>query len=402
MPRRHAPRLHGALPALAGIALLAGCTDIAPMEAEPVTPAHSVAAAAAPSPLVTVAAAGVERSIWPFTGTDVGDDAHASDPINLVFIGHADPRSIRAALLELDGNRPAFPPLPFFQCTWDDAMGGNQSAYADGDGWAGSAIQLECGTYQGLRFHLRLFRVGEWTVGNAHFETIIPGTHDHQVLSWKLAEQLVTADIARAGLLAAPPATTAEIHPAPWFRTIHPLLYWSPQLQPLHPLINAVVVDAETVGIPTDGHATVLTLGRTVKAVPGTRRQELVIAFDQVIPKPLCAGPSDFVHVRGPLRLRQDVTVAASGVLSRQFHVDAELVVTPVNPMTGQPLAASSPARINGLYRGMAADGVHSASALLNQRLLPAGAPAQQLLTDLQVGPHGVARYRRQERCGRE
>jgi hypothetical protein len=76
-------------------------------------------------------------------------------------------------------------------------MGANQTSYTEADGWSGSAIQLECGAYEALRFHLRLFRAGAWTLANAHFETIIPGNQEHQVPSWEQAQQFVTGDIIR-------------------------------------------------------------------------------------------------------------------------------------------------------------------------------------------------------------
>jgi hypothetical protein len=386
-------------PLLAAAVLLMACDDGAPVDAEPQASRHS-ATAAAPTPLVGATVAGETRSLWPFTGTDLGATAHASDPINLIFVGDADPLAIRAALLSLDGSRPLYPPFPFFQCRWDDAMGGNQTAWAAAEGWSGSAIQLECGSYAGLRFHLRLFRAGDWTLGNAHFETIIPGTHDHEVLNWELAEQFVAADLARAGVLVAPPAVAGPINPRPFFRTINPLLYWHPSMVPLHPVINAVEVNPQTIGIRTDGHATVLTLGNTPGSAPGHTRQELVIAFDQVIPKPFCGGPADYLHVRGPLSLRQDVTVAASGLLTREFHASGELTATPVNPITRQPLGPSAPAQITGLYKGMASGGLHATSSLLTQALHLQDHPPQRLTTDLQVGPHGLTRFRKQEQCG--
>ncbi|HSJ23774.1 MAG TPA: hypothetical protein VK929_03750 [Longimicrobiales bacterium] len=396
------PRPAPALAALfAAAAASTGCDEIAPTDANIPAQAHAAMALAPPAPLVTATAGGMTRTLWPFTGTDLGADAHASDPINLIFIGDADPRSIRATLLSLDGQRPGFPPLPFFQCVWEDAMGGNQTAWTDPDGWSGSAIQLECGSYVGLRMHLRLFQAGSWTLGNAHFETIIPGTQEHQVLNWELAEQFVTADLARAGVLAAPPSQTEPINPHPFFRTILPQLYWNPQLLPLHPVINAVVIDPQTIGMRTDGRATILTLSGAPGAEPGLTRQELVIAFDQVIPKPFCAGPTDYVHVRGPLTLRQDVKVSASGVLTRNFHASGELTATPVNPMTGQPVGPPSQARINGLYTGMVSSGLHATSSLLSQILMRDGESPQRQMVDWQVGPHGATRYRQQEECGR-
>jgi hypothetical protein len=384
---------------LAGSVVAAGCDDLAPTAADIPDPVHSAVASAAPSPLVTATVGGSARTLWPFTGTDLGTDAHASDPINLIFIGDADPLAIRATLLALDGTRPMFPPLPFFQCTWDDAMGGNQTAWAEPEGWSGSAIQLECGSYTGLRFHLRLFQAGGWTVGNAHFETIIPGTHDHQVLNWELGEQFVIADLARANVLTAAPVQTEFINPHPFFRTIRPQIYWHPQMAPLHPLINAVVVNPQTVGIRTDGRATVLSLGGMASSTPAKTRQELVIDFNQIIPKPFCGGPADYVHVAGPISLRQDVNVSPGGVLTREFHASGEFTATPVNPLTGQPIGPPARARISGLYTGRASSGLHAASSLLNQSLLRDGQPPQRLMEDMQVGPHGLTRYRRQEQC---
>jgi hypothetical protein len=384
---------------LAGAVALSACDGIVPTETDP-GPRFAVSEAPAPASLMSVMAAGATRTLWPFTGTSVGADVHASDPINLIFVGDADPLSIRAALLSLDGDRTAFPPLPFFGCMWGDAMGGNQTAWSDAEGWSGSAIQLECGSYTGLRFHLRLFRAGEWTLGNAHFETVIPGTHEHEVLNWELAEQFVTADLARAGVLVAPPAVTPAINPRPFFRTINPLLYWHPQLVPLHPIINAVVMDPQTIGIRTDGQATVLTLGNAVRSVPGHTRQEIEIAFDQIIPKPFCAGPADYLYVQGPLKLRQEVTVTPAGVLTREFHASGELVATPVTPITRQPLGPPALATISGLYKGMVSSRLHSTSSLLTQSLLREGEEPQRLMTELQVGPHGVTRIRRQEQCG--
>jgi hypothetical protein len=392
--------MHGLVAVAAAAALLAGCQDPVTRAADVEQPQYAAVSAPAPSPIVNVSVGDEERALWPFTGTDLGADARASDPINMIFRGHADPLSIRAALMTLGGDRtPALPPLPFFQCTWDDAMGGNQTAWAASEGWSGSAIQLECGSYEGLRFHLRLFRVGDWTLGNAHFETIIPGTHDHQVLNWELAANFVAADLARAGVVAAAPQLSNPINPWPFFRTINPLLYWHPQMVPLHPIINAVVLDTQTIGIRSNGQALVLTLGPSGTGSPGHTRQELVIAFNQVIPKPFCGGPADYLYVEGPLKLRQDVTVAGSGLLTREFHASGELTATPINPITGQPLGPSSPARINGVYRGMASAEVHSASSLLTQTLQLHDQPPQRLTVDLQVGPHGVTRSRTREQC---
>ena len=67
-----------------------------------------------PTDLVSVPEAGV---FWPYTGRDYSGSP--TDPINLVFLGDADPRLIRQALLALDGNRTAFgfPDAFPFNCT---------------------------------------------------------------------------------------------------------------------------------------------------------------------------------------------------------------------------------------------------------------------------------------------
>ena len=91
--------------------------------------------------------------------------------------------------------------VPPFTLTWKDCIGDVQSGYADEFGWTGGVVQVGLGDYESPRFHMRLFKVGNWTVANAHFEILIPGTADHQVLSWELAEQRVIADIMRTGQL---------------------------------------------------------------------------------------------------------------------------------------------------------------------------------------------------------
>ncbi len=68
-------------------------------------------------------------------------------------------RPVRVALMMLDGNRTAygFPPVAPFNCRWKEAMGANQTGYAMPSGSTASALQLECGDYGPVRFHLRLF-----------------------------------------------------------------------------------------------------------------------------------------------------------------------------------------------------------------------------------------------------
>lgn len=80
---------------------------------------------------MTIAQGDVEASAWPYTST--GFATTGQDPVNIVFIGTADPRQIRATLLGLAGSgRPG--PLAGFTCTWSDAVGNPQTSYAQGEG----------------------------------------------------------------------------------------------------------------------------------------------------------------------------------------------------------------------------------------------------------------------------
>jgi hypothetical protein len=145
----------------------------------------------APAGLEEVPWNGEALRFWPYTGTDF--DGEPKDPVNLIFVGAANVLEIRAALLALDGDRTAFGfPAAFpFDAMWGEAIGDVQTGFADGR-WSGSGVQLELGSYSRVRTHLRLFETGAshgedgvWTLGAAHFEITIPGTAEHQVVSWE-------------------------------------------------------------------------------------------------------------------------------------------------------------------------------------------------------------------------
>src|SRR5688572_29404593 len=129
---------------------------VAPLLAPPSTTA-GIAGNEPPAPagILTVALGSESLALWPFTGSDFS--GAPKDPINLIFLGKADPREIRASLMSLAGTgRPG--PLPGITCTWDDAVGDPQTNYAAADGWGGSTIHLEWGNFRGPRFHIRMFR----------------------------------------------------------------------------------------------------------------------------------------------------------------------------------------------------------------------------------------------------
>ena len=351
---------------------------------------------AADPPLVSVDLAGAPKRLWPFASSDLETPL---DPINLLFVGRADPRNVRNALLALDGNRGApFPAVFPFTCTWSDAMGGLQAAFGEESRWAGGAIQLQCGTYAPIRFHLRLFDLGDYSVANVHFEVVIPGTADHQVLSWELAEQLVVYDLARTGLLGAAPQTTASFTPAPVHR-VNPSLIYNGLPQDLRTLIGGPPIPASDVGIANDGHATVLTLAAEAPPVAPTAEQHLTIVYDQVIPKPFCStGPTDFVLVRGPVTL--DHQVDARGDYRATFQAQGDLTVVPVDISTGQPTGSPLRGAVSEWQHSRADDRGGEIKGKVKQMILPADAPGSgSLRVAIDVGPGHPGDYQRTENC---
>lgn len=386
------------LAAVAGFAL-SGCSDgEAGLPTAATAASPSLAAkpgAPAPSPLVTVGLAGSSLTLWPFTGADLS--GAPVDPVNLLFTGEADVRSLRAALLNLDGDRTAlgFPDVFPFNCTWTDGSGAVHAAYSSEAGWTGGAIQLECGPYDPLRFHLRLFEAGDWVIGGVHFEVLIPGTTEHAVLSWELAEQLVVVDFLRSGLLdpAVPLSQTLQINPSP-FREIPAVIYNGLPTELKAAIGGPLGSVSNPVPIATDGRATILNVAESLEADPIVEREEFTIEFNQVIPKPFCAsGPFDFVLVQGPVHLRQQVRVTPSGNYLSDFHAKARLDVTPVDPSVTPPapLGETYRARVNEHHKGIVTDRHSRAASLQLQIELPPSGPFRgRLKITLRVDSDGA------------
>ena len=319
---------------------LAACTDNSPTvpSASPRVVHNELNGNEPPAPagIVTVALADGQLALWPFTGTNLS--GVPADPINLVFSGEADPRQIRAVLIGLSGSgRPGG--LASFNCTWSDAVGDPQTGYGEESGWVGSAIQLECGNFHGPRFHIRMFRQGGVTVANAHYEILIPGTNQHEVLSWELAEQLVMADFARSGVLGSAPAPTGIITPAPYYRAVQApvaAMLSAAQIAGLGLLVNG----DGTASIPNDGRATLLQVAAAPAAVDAIAQKDFIVTFAQVIPKPFCvAGTTGYLYAAGPIRVRM-----TSGITDGNYHsewtAEGTLSLLPFNPLTGQPAGA--------------------------------------------------------------
>jgi hypothetical protein len=337
--------------------------------------------------------------VWPFTTAVF--PARRQDPLNLIFVGEADPRNIRAALLSLDGTRPDFPgaaTLPILGHRWKDAIGEVQAAYSRAAGWTGSAIQLECGDFHSPRFHLRLFAAGGCTIANAHLDVPIPGTPHHEVVSWELARRLVVYDLQRSGLLdpATPVRTTPLLHPLV-FRQICPRMF--ARLGELRSLLAETHCITSRGCLRTSGRATVLDLGRTAPPTPERAHHSVYLNLDAVVPKPFCDFGSEFVHVQGPLHLRQEVRVEPLGKLSAHVAGNGELRITPVDPRTRQPRGSELRGQVSEAYTAVVTDDFSFTTMLQDRRLLADGELWQQERLHMQVGPDNSVRYIREARC---
>lgn len=394
------------LAALALAAALAACSDTPPSslhEPEP-DPRAARLATAAPSPLATITVGGAATQVFPYLADDLTSTPR--DPVNLVFVGQADPRAIRATLMSLDGNRSGSPFAPF-DCTWNDAVGGLQAAWSEAEGWSGSAIQLECGAYGPVRFHLRFFEAGGIALGGAHFEFLIPGTSDHQVVSWELAEQLVTFDLARAGVLGDAPGSTGPINAAPSFRAIPGFLYdlaagSDPAFGFLLSQLGLVDLPGGDKGIPTDGMATLLTLATGAPLVAATATQDFEVPFGQLIPKPFCVegAPSPYLYVSGPVRLTLTSRQDADGTFDQEMRAQGRLTLTPWNPMTNSPAGESYLADVGEFQQSRIDRRGTSIHGIQQQHEIPTGAPGRgRLQIHLKVSPQGVPQYVRDVHC---
>jgi hypothetical protein len=356
-----------------------------------------------PDGVKDIVAAGESLTLWPYTTADL---ENPSDPVNLVF-PNTDPRAIRQELMKLDGARPPFATLPGGNCTWADAMGNEHAAYAEPAGFVGGAVQLACvqpGAPFGspFRLHVRLFRSREHTLGAAHFEFLIPGTAEHEVLSWDLARDFVSFDVARTGLLTAAPSAV-ELIPAGAFRAVRRPVYDGLMSAGAGPLLAALQLVAPSTGdvaIPTSGQANVLSSAirfkaRNTKATTTTR-----VPYSIVVPKPFCAtGPGDFVQLQGPLDFSMTVRTDRTGTYDRTYLVGGTLQVTPVTPTSpttfvsiGDPVDAW----IFEAHRGLLTDGSGQVTEQGAQVLL--GDPRQSLTWSFAAGY--ADRFARKILCG--
>jgi hypothetical protein len=360
-----------------------------------------------PSPIVTVTDGGKSVEFWPFTGNDFSGTPE--DPINLVFFGQADPRALRAALLLLDGDRSGIglPDVAPFNCTWHDVPEGTvQTTFGSDAGWTAGVIQLACGEYA-VRFHLRLFDLADGTLGGAHFEVQIPGTPDHQVLSWEFAEAIVAFDFSRTELLGAF-SQSGAINAPPPSRVIPAVIYNGLLAdqngsQLLGLLQYPLTEQSADFPIPNDGEATVLTLASSVPGEPLVAQQRFELEFNQTIPKPICTGatPFDLLQVEGPLTFTQHVVLAPSGNYLSTFELRGHLDLTLIDGSTGQSVGSPYQAEINEQHHAILTDNVTLAASFNMQIEIPSAGPFRgSIVTRVSVGPGNASFSELTVRCG--
>lgn len=364
-------------------------------------------AATPPADLVTVDFGGESLTLWPYTGASF--DGSPVDPVNVIFVGQADPLQLRAALLSLDGDRtPYFPDAYPFNALWSDAVGDVQTTWAGEEGWSANYVQLQLGTYEPVRAHLRLFETaspfgdGVWTVGAAHFEVLIPGTADHQVLQWELAEQLVTVDLIRSGLLdpGLPMMPSGPINAAPTFREIPAVIYngLPPELQQLVLGPGAPPQVTDPVGIPTDGQATIFQLASAVPIPPGTWSQSFTLTYQQVVPKPFCNDGTQFVLVTGPVDFERCTQSLVHGRYRYESHYEGSLTITPWDIIHNQPAGEPYPAEVRGEQAGSSFRRTWKVHAR-DSRVAHEPGGSEFLVATLKVHAGGPKHYQLRTRC---
>jgi hypothetical protein len=394
---------------------LAGCSDETPLNTTGSAPdglnlvmSETVGDVTVPSPLVDVTWGSETLTFWPYSGENFSGTP--SDPVNLVFAGHVTPLQVRAALLGLDGNRTGcgLPNIFPLNATWTDCIGNVQTTYTENDEWVGGVIQLQLGDYSIMRAHLRLWQTtapygsdGTWTVGAAHFEVRIPGTAEHQVLAWELAQGIVTCDLVRSGLLAAgTPALTGVINSAPSFRTI-PAVIYNGIPDPLKVLCGLPPGPSSVpVPIPNDGKAAILCVEGEAPVEDGATSQEFTVEYNQVVPAPFCsAGPYDYVYLSGPL-VHEKVVTISSGRFQYSSSITGHLTATPMNVLVNPPVPAGEPFKviIGDAQRGIL-DGDFYRVTFEQSRVAPTNPGVEKLMIMLHVSSNGEEIYKSKTQC---
>ena len=256
--------------------------------------------------------------------TGAGPDLkRPSDPVNLIFLGEADPLRIRTALLALQAERdPKWHVLAGRNARWRDAIGHIHTVFVADHGWSASAVQLELGRYKRARAHLRLFAYEGFTLAAAHVEFLPTGGFEHEVVSWELGEELVVSELLRAGLLADAPARIGPFETGLDRRIEADTLRAAPEgLASLAGLSRLAVAPTK---VPGAGYLTALNLAPLPPAEGERSWTRVWLDLSTDVRRP-CSG-DERMHIRGPLSLEQEL-FTGSGNLSARLAVRGSVTV---------------------------------------------------------------------------
>ena len=287
--------------------------------------------------------------------------------------------------MTLVGRRPTWSFLPSGAngCVWMDGMGYDQAAYVEPEGWVGDELQLVCATPDSPlgkedRFHVRLFRSGPHTIGGAHFEINVPGTAEHEVLSWEMARDFVTDEIARLDMAAFQGEAEVFEPKDGTFRTVRGQVnyyvfatnnaFWARLglLDPPAPGLPAAP-------IPATGLAAVFAPSFTFVPVKSDFTLTDYRTYGVVTTKPFCGGAPVQI-TGGPLTLRLRVQTNPSGKYQRTFTVAGYLKIKTLSTGVVQD------AVISQISRGMLTDNHGQVSEEVSQILLATDSAAGQSL----------------------
>jgi hypothetical protein len=212
-----------------------------------------------------------------------------------------------------------------------------------------------------------------------------------------MPELLVKVDLARSGLLVAPPGETLPITTAPEYRDVpYQVLNGVPDA--LRAALGLPTGDlTSNVPIPNDGVATILTLRGELDRTASEVVVEFDHPFDRAIPRPFCStGPGDFVYVSGSLHMVHRVRTDDEGRYGARFLAAGTLQVVPIDPGSGQPVGEPVVATVWEAHRSLMTDHLQAAALTSVQALLTD--PTQSLVEKLWAGylKHHVL----QESCG--
>jgi len=195
---------------------------------------------------------------------------------------------------------------------------------------------------------------------------------------------------------------TGPINPSP-FRTI-PVIIYNGLPEELKALIGGPAGNvADDVPIVTDGHAMILNIGTEIPIKPGREVQQLTITYGQVIPKPFCNTGADYVYVQGPVDLEQVVTITPALKYQISFRTLGTLSVTPVDPLTGEPISPPLRAIVSERHRGSFTPDDFAITSMKAQRILPSDAPgAGSLATGIVIRSDQHNAFSLDVRCASE